>query len=271
MEPASVRWAWITGGSSGIGLALAELLLREGWRVVLMARGEDGLLRAHQRLVSDCEVGPDYVVTAAVDVSVEADVEHVVDRLLAGHGVPQWVILSAGVAEPGYFHALPAGSHRQQMEVNYFGSLWMARAVLEPMASAGGGHLVFVSSVAGLIGVYGYSGYSPGKFAVRGLAEVLAAEYRRRGVQVSVVYPPDTNTPMLAAENRVKPVETRRIAASGGLWEANAVARVILDGVRRKKFMIAPGFENRLLARLHSLILPLLQWWMDRAAHQDNA
>lgn len=269
--PAGRRWAWITGGSSGIGLSLARLLLRDGWSVVLLARDATRLAQARTALGEAANADEHRVQTVSLDVSDEQAVADAGADLMQRLGTPRLVVLSAGVAEPGYFHGLAPAAHRWQMEINYFGSLWMARSVMEPMAAAGRGHLVLVSSAAGLVGVFGYSAYSPGKFAVRGLGEVLAAEYRRRNVHVSVVYPPDTDTPMLAAENRVKPVETRRIAAGGGLWSADEVARVILDGVRRRRFVIAPGLEISLLARLHSLVLPLLQWWMDRVAHREGS
>lgn len=267
--PPDRGWAWITGGSSGIGLSLARLLLQDGWRVLLLARDAARLEQARASLVASAAAEPSCVDIFSLDVSDESAVSSACAAQLQRLGAPRLVVLSAGVAEPGYFRDLTAEAHRRHMEINYFGSLWMARAVMEPMATAGAGHLVLVSSAAGLVGVYGYSAYSPGKFAVRGLGEVLAAEFRRRNVQVSVVYPPDTDTPMLAAENQVKPVETRRIAEGGGLWSADDVARVILDGVRRRRFVITPGLEISLLARLHSLILPLLQWWMDRAAHRE--
>ena len=82
------------------------------------------------------------------------------------------------------------------------------------MIERGRGHLVTISSTAGLIGVFGYSAYAPAKFAVRGLTETLRAELAPHGIVVACAYPPDTRTPGLDAENELKPPETERISAA---------------------------------------------------------
>lgn len=262
--------ALVTGGSSGIGLAVAGRLLQRGWSVALVARNAERLEAARASLLGSHAAEAQQVTVFPADVSVESEAARVCTAVIEAHGIPELVVLSAGVTEPGYFARLDSAVFRHNMDVNYFGSLWMARALLEPMAGRGSGSLVLVSSAAGLVGIFGYSAYSPSKFAVRGLGEVLHAEYTRRGVHIGVVYPPDTDTPMLEAENRVKPVETQRIAESGGLWNAEDVAATILRGVEKRQFMITPGWEVRLLARLHSPLLPLLQRWFDRLAHRGK-
>ena len=123
-----------------------------------------------------------------------------------------------------------------------------------------------VSSGAGLIGLFGYTAYAPSKFAVRGLAESLRGELARDGIGVSIVYPPDTDTPQLIEENRHKPPETRRITAQARTWSPEDVAWVILEGVRRNRFVITPGWEMWALCRLHSLIGSLLHRRFDRLA-----
>ena len=81
---------------------------------------------------------------------------------------------------------------------------------------------------------------------------------------VTIVYPPDTDTPQLTEENLTKPAETRALTAAGGLWTADAVARVTLAGMRRSKFSITPGAQLTALSWLHSLIAPILRWSFDR-------
>ncbi len=145
------------------------------------------------------------------------------------------------------------------MSVNYMGALYFARATAEAMTE--GGKLVFVSSGAALFGIYGYSAYAPTKFAMRGLAEVLRVELAPRNIAVTLVYTPDTDTPMLAAENRVKPEITKKITESGGLWSAPNVAKAILRGADKGRFAIAPGFQMTALLWLHSLLAPALRLW----------
>jgi 3-dehydrosphinganine reductase len=81
---------------------------------------------------------------------------------------------------------------------------------------------------------------------------------------VSIVYPPDTDTPQLAEENRLKPDITKRITAGGGLLSAEQVARAIVRGIDRRRFAIAPGLEMTLLARLGCLLAPRLHRRFDR-------
>ena len=149
------------------------------------------------------------------------------------------------------------------MAVNYFGSLYCIKAALPAMEKRGQGHLVIISSGAGLMGIYGYSPYSPTKFALRGLAESLRGELKP-SVGVSIVYPPDTETPQLAAELKTKPLETQEITGTAKTWSAEAVAQEIVRGIYQKSFMITPGLEMSVLGRLHSLLAPGLNWYFDR-------
>ena len=82
-------------------------------------------------------------------------------------------------------------------------------------------------------------------------------------IQISIVYPPDTDTPQLAAENEIKPPETARITGNAQVLSAEAVATAVLKGIRKRRFQITPGWEMTTLALLHSLIGPLLQRYFD--------
>ena len=180
------------------------------------------------------------------------------------------LITSAGVAHPGYFSEIPLETFEQTMAVNYFGSLYSVKAVLPAMIQQKRGRIVLLSSGAGIVGIYGYSAYCPAKFAVRGLAESLRGELKPWGIGVTIAYPPDTDTPQLAAENKTKPAETKHITAKAKVWSAEAVAEKILRGVSQQKFAIAPGAELTVLYRLHSLIAPALHWYFDRIVSQTS-
>jgi len=112
------------------------------------------------------------------------------------------------------------------------------------------GYIVNISSLAALIGIYGYTAYAPSKYAVRGFSHCLRAELKPYGIYVSVVYPPDTDTPQLAFESSRIPDITRKITEGGGLMSPEKVAEVILKGIEKKKFTIIPGFEGKVLYRL---------------------
>lgn len=258
----------ITGGSSGIGLALARQAAAAGARVSLLARDPAKLAAAADavRAASHTPASTTGIFTAPCDVANEAAVIASIRAAEAAHGPVDVLITSAGVARPGYFKDQAISIHEHTMAVNYFGTLYAIKAVEPAMRARGRGSVVLVSSGAGLVGLFGYTAYAPSKFALRGLAESLRAELKPAGVQVMIVYPPDTDTPQLAEENLTKPAETRALTAAAGLWTADDVARVTLDGLRNKRVAVTPGLQLTALAWLHSLIAPVLRWSFDRTA-----
>lgn len=256
----------ITGGSSGIGLALAKQATAAGARVSLIARDPAKLAAAREAIR---QAHPDArVPTASADVSVEADILAALQKCEGVHGPVDVLITSAGVARPGYFEEVPVEVFEHTMAVNYFGTLYPLKAVVPAMRQRAHGAVVLISSGAGLYGFFGYTPYAPSKFALRGLAEALRAELKSTGVGVTIVYPPDTDTPQLVEESRTKPIETKALTAGGGLWTADDVARVTLKAVQRGKFAVTPGFEITALAWLHSILAPVLHWSFDRIARK---
>ena len=238
---------------------MAKTLASSGWRLSLIARNSDQLNRAIQSL----QITKDRIRQYAADVSDQKAISESINESIKTFGTPDLLITSAGIAQPGHFQELDSKAFQQAIDINYFGTLYATQTVTPAMRQAGQGHIVMISSGAALIGVYGYSAYCPSKFAVRGLAEVLRAELKPSGINVSVVYPPDTDTPQLAQENKTKPAETFAISGNAKTWQADDVAKVIMKGINKNRFSITPGLEMTALARLGSLINPLLQRYFD--------
>ncbi len=245
------RFVLITGGSSGIGLALAKLLMADGARVWLLARGKEKLEAANRELPFSTDHRKGIL---PADVSDPKQVQSTVDYVIREVGVPDILINSAGVTHPGYIQEIPLEIFHQLMEINYFGMVHMVKALLPHMLKRGSGHIVNISSSAGFLGVFGYSAYGATKYAVRGFSDVLRAEVKPLGLRVSIVFPPDTDTPQLAYENKFKPAETRALSGNAGVLSAESVARSILEGVSRNRYVIVPGFENKVLYRLSGLL-----------------
>ncbi len=260
----------ITGGSSGIGLALAQQAAAEGAKISLIARDEAKLEQARAEIVKHAPTCLE-IVTASADVSRESDVLAALATTQEVHGPIDVLITSAGVAHAGYFEDIPTEIFERTMAVNYFGTLYPIKAVLPAMRKRGHGTILLVSSGVGLHGFFGYTPYGPTKFALRGLAESLRAEMKDTGVQISIVYPPDTDTPQLAEETRTKPIETKAITAKAGLWSPANVAKLTLTGLKRGRFSITPGVSLSLLAWLHSLLAPALYWYFDHTAKKARA
>jgi 3-dehydrosphinganine reductase len=260
--------AIITGGSSGIGKATAKLLASQGWDISIIARDRDKLEVAKVEIAARQLHDRQQVLAVCADVEDKLQIEQAVKACTQQMPRVDLLITAAGIAHPGYFTELPLEVFERTMAVNYFGSLYCIKAVLPIMEQQQQGHIVLVSSVAGLIGVYGYTPYSPSKFAVRGLAESLRGELKVSGIDISIVYPPDTDTPQLEQENQTKPLETKKITATTKLWTAEAVAAEIVRGVQKKTFAIAPGLDIKILSKLHSLIAPAFNWYCDRIVSQ---
>jgi 3-dehydrosphinganine reductase len=107
-------------------------------------------------------------------------------------GIPDYVVLSAGSSRPGYFLQQQVEVFRHAMELNYLGIVISLKSVLPFLLQRGKGHILFVSSAAGVSGWIGYSSYVPTKFAVRGLADCLRQEFLGCNIRISIAYPPDT-------------------------------------------------------------------------------
>ena len=264
------RHAIITGGSSGIGKAIAKLLVKRGANVTLIARDRQKLEIARRELQPIAINSQQKILILSADVAQQQQIDRAIQKAIAELGTPKLLVTSAGIAHPGYFGQIPLEVFERTMAVNYFGSLYAIRSVLPAMELAGEGNIVTICSGAGLIGIYGYTTYCPSKFALRGLAESLRGELKPKGIRVTIVYPPDTDTPQLAAENKIKPAETKKITATAKTWTAEAVAEETIKGVERGRFAIALGTELRVLNRLHSLISPILNWYFDRIVRQIN-
>jgi 3-dehydrosphinganine reductase len=253
--------AIITGGSSGIGRELGRRLAADGYSLSLVARRKQLLDEAAADIASYFKSPTQRVFIRSADVSEVAQAEAAVQACIGELGTPDLVVTSAGVAVPGHFGDIPLEAHERSMAVNYFGSLYVVRAALPAMRARRKGRIVFISSGAGLMGLFGYTTYSPSKFALRGLAEALRAELSVDNIGISIVYPPDTETPMLEEENKIKPEETKLITGVVKTWSPEAVADCIMRGISRGAFAITPGMAITMMNRAPGMTIPLLSWY----------
>lgn len=236
--------AIVTGAGSGIGLRLAELLGRRGEPVVALdlsfsdaslARLDDAVGQTTGRLEA-----------IEVDVRDGAAVRAAVERGVSALGRPSLVINCAGVQDARPFEQIGEDDYRRVIDINLIGSRNVAAAALPALEP--GGRLVLTASLAGLLPNYGYASYCASKFGVVALAEVLRLECRPRGLAISVVCPPEVETPLVWEERRHAPPPSAKLKQLAGTLALEPAAELILAGIDRGRFMIIPGRRARLVA-----------------------
>jgi short-subunit dehydrogenase len=115
-----------------------------------------------------------------------------------------------------------------------------------------GGRIVIISSAAGLMGMFGYTSYATSKYALVGFAECLRSELKRYDISVTLVCPPEVDTPFLANESTI-PSEARALKNFAGTLQPGPVAKAIVKGISKKKFLVIPGILANLLFLNHRL------------------
>ena len=255
------KTAIISGGSSGIGLECARILCMRGYHVTLLARDEARLDSARRSILDSTGLE---VSVRRLDVVNAQDCEQAVTEIAREAGGVDWLITSAGMVEPGLFQDIGLDSHRRQMETNYFGSLNLVAPAARIMGELGGGRITMIASGAAFLGIAGYSAYAPSKFAIRALGEILRVELAPQGISVSVAFPPDTDTPQLAAENRTRPEITRRIASGGGVLSARHVAERLIRDAEAGRFVLTPSLLMAAFGWTHSFYAPFFRKRQDR-------
>ncbi len=243
MKSYSGKTVYITGGSSGIGLAAAKQFAAAGANVAIFSRGRQRLDAALPLIEAAKTSAGQNFLAVQLDVGNHTEVDAKMVETVRSFGVPDVLVNCAGVAWCHYLEQTPYEEFERMMMTDFFG-VRNAVTALVPFMKERGGNIVNVASILGVVGVFGYSAYCPSKFAVIGFSEVLRAELKKYNIRVSVLCPPDTDTPQLVEENRTKPPETKAISGNVGLKQPEEVAAAMIKGMEQGKLMIVPGFMN---------------------------
>ncbi|USX50150.1 SDR family oxidoreductase [Lentzea sp. HUAS12] len=195
---ASARVWFITGASRGLGRAFTEAALAAGDRVVGVARDVstlDELVQHH----------PERLLALSLDVTDRDKVFEVVGQAVERFGRLDVVVNNAGSLFSGMVEEFTEAEARAQMELNFFGALWVSQAVVPHLRESGGGHLLQVSSIGALGGFASTGLYSASKFALEGMSEALAAEVARFGIKVTIVQPGGYWTDLYTSSRATEP------------------------------------------------------------------
>ncbi len=176
------KTALISGASRGVGYATAAELANRGANIVLTARGKERLESSRAKLA---KAGAN-VVAVAGDVGNWQDAQRMVEAAITNFGGLDILVNNAGISMRGNFRDLEPETCASVLNTNLLGSIYVTRAAVDHIIAARG-HIVFISSIAGLFGLPGASIYCASKKALSGLAESLRLELREQGVHVGVV------------------------------------------------------------------------------------
>ncbi len=174
----------ITGGSSGIGKAMAEKFGREGSKILITGRNKEELAKATDELRQKGIT----IQSFQADVSVEEDNRKMAEEAIRHYGTIDVLINNAGISMRALFSEVDIAVVKKVMDINFYGVLYATKYCL-PEITKNNGSIVGISSIAGFRGLPGRTGYSASKFALNGFLEVLRTELLKTGVHVLTACP----------------------------------------------------------------------------------
>jgi short-subunit dehydrogenase len=235
---ATARTAWITGGGSGIGRAVALQLAEQGWRVVVSGR-DPGRLEQTRRAAAD----PESIVVLALDVTDRERLQTKVDELCKEHGVPDVAILNAGDYRPMGLDDFDLDLIHHLTQVNYLGVIKCVDALLPMMRSVARGQILLTASLSAYRGLPRAAPYGATKAALINFAESLRNELLAQGIRLRVINPGFVRSALTDKNDFKMPF----------LLEPEQAARHIVRGLDRGGFEIAFPLP-------FVLMLKLLRW-----------
>jgi NAD(P)-dependent dehydrogenase (short-subunit alcohol dehydrogenase family) len=261
------RRCFLTGAASGIGRATALKLAAEGAELYLTDRDAEGL----EQTVSDARaLGAQVPEHRALDIADFDEVAQFAADIHTNHPAMDVVMNIAGVSAWGTVDQLTHEHWKSMISINLMGPIHVIETFVPPMMAAGrGGHLVNVSSAAGLVALPWHSAYSASKYGLRGLSEVLRFDLARHRIGVSVVVPGAVKTPMvqtvqIAGVDRDNPRVSRWVDRfSKHAVSAETVADKILAGVQKNRYLIHTSVDIRAL-----YLFKRTMWWPYSVAMQ---
>ena len=217
----------ITGGSGGIGRAMAKAFLAQGAKAIVLADLDAAAVAAAAK-----EIGCDGL---ACDVTQESQVQALVKTTVDRHGPIDLFCSNAGAGMPGVLTDAANEVWQKQWDLHVMAHLYAARAVLPSMIARGGGYLLNTASAAGLLAALGTGPYTVSKAAAVKLAEFLAITHGDDGIRVSVLCPQGVNTAM--APRRLGDGQT------DGIIEPEQLAQTVVEALREERFYVLPHPE----------------------------
>ncbi len=258
------KYVFITGGSEGIGLSMAEDCARSGAHVFIFSRNQEKLNQALSKIQSVRITSQQILEAHSCDVTDFNQTQNLFQQVISKYQAPDFLFNVAGHAKPGFFQEQSLEDMRQMVDLNLFGIIHACKAIVPYMIERKSGIILNTSSMCGFLGLFGYTAYCASKFAVVGFSEALKRELKPYGIQVSVLCPPNTRTPGLEVENKNKPKEVLATEEKAKVVDPEDVSQATFKDLLRGKFMIVPTFDGSLAYYLNRVSPKILDQFVKR-------
>lgn len=237
---------WITGASSGIGAAIAKKINALGGVVVLSARRKEALENLQKELSE-----PEKSFVLPLDLEQINTFSSKVEEVIQQYQKIDLLINNGGISQRGNVRETSLEVDRKIMEINYFGTVALTKAVLPYMIQQKSGHIVAISSITGKFGFFLRSSYAASKHAIKGFFESLRLEEEANNIKVSLVYPGQINTPISksALDADGKPFGQMDQNQSRGM-DVDQCAAKIVKGLQKQKKDIYVGGKEMLILKI---------------------
>ena len=244
----------VTGAASGLGRALCEELGQEGASVVAVDINETGAAEVEKLICSESG----QACAFKLDVSQFENLDRLIDQIMERFHRIDVIFNNAGIAVSGEMSDLTFDHWKKVIDVNLMGVIFGTLSAYKVMARQGFGHIVNISSLAGLIGFPMNCPYATAKFGVVGLSTSLRPEATKFGVNVSVVCPGYIDTNIFEASEMINADKQKILESLPKMMNANVAARKVLSGVIKNQTYIVFPFYAKLfwwLLRIHPALL----------------
>lgn len=247
MEYFKDKVVWITGASSGMGREAAIQLSQQGARLVLSARREDALLTLRESLAH-----PGQVLVLPLDLAEMSRFPAMVEEVIGRFGRIDVLLNNAGISQRSYVHETDLSVDRRIMEVNYFGTVALTKAVLPAMLQQGGGQFIVVTSLVGKFGFGVRSAYAASKHALHGFFESLLIELYEKGIRVTLTCPGPVKTDISlnALDGKGQPTGVMDEMQQKGMPVEDAVHTMLAAAASEDREVVIGNFKEKLGVRL---------------------
>ncbi len=241
--------ALITGGSSGLGFALAELLGKEDYSIIILARNQDKINKAVADLTAKKITAKGY----SCDITDEAGLKKCFDQIKSEYGKIDYLVLNAGVVTTKLLSDYQNPSEiKKDLEIDLWGTILSAYQFLPLLGS--GSKLLMISSGFGLMGAAGYSMYCAAKAGIVNFGESLRRELLNKNINVYVACPGDMDTPQFHEEVKNAPAWMKKETPRKLMKTETVAIKILKQAKGSKKYLIIPSGDVNMLVVLSKLL-----------------